>query len=742
MSRKFLVTFWLAFVAGIGLLTLVFFLIAEGKMGYMPSFEELENPRSSLATEVISTDNVVIGRYYLENRSNIAYENINPNLRNALLATEDIRFFSHNGVDLRALTRVIKGVVTGNSQGGGSTITQQLAKNLFPRERLNKLELVFRKLKEWIIAVKLERAYTKEEIMAMYFNTVPFSDNAFGVKSAAYVYFGKSVDSLKVEEAAVLVGMLKAPSTYNPRTKAENSTKRRNVVLDQMYRYKFITKQQRDSLFKAPIKLNFHADTHAEGIAPYFREHLRLWLKDWCSKNKKPDGTEYNIYKDGLRIYTTIDSRLQKYAEEAQREHLSEVQGTFFRYWAGKDPWKEFPTEWKAVYSHAPRYIELKKQGKSEEEIDREMKKPVPMRIFSYDGGEKDTVMSLYDSIRYHRMILQNGFLAVNPESGFVRAWVGGIDYRYFQYDHVNINTKRQIGSTFKPFVYTVAIRDKGYSPCFRVPNQPVTFEKGDPRFGLLEDWTPRNSDGKYGGTLSLKQALANSINSVTAYLMHEMTPDAVIKLVQAMGIKSEIPNQPSICLGSPDVSLYEMVGAYTTYANKGVHVDPIFVTRIEDRNGNVLQDFVATKNEALDEQTTYVMVDLMRNVVNGGTAARVRYRFKLMNDIIGKTGTTQNYSDGWFMGCTPDLVAGSWVGCEDRYIRFNSMQYGQGASTALPIWAKFFQKVYADSANFKQEINPEHTFAVPEGKLSIELNCNKFEGGGESSKPVINEFE
>ncbi|MCW5908207.1 MAG: transglycosylase domain-containing protein [Chitinophagales bacterium] len=743
MSVRFFIAFWVAFFISILFTVFLFYQLAEGNLGYMPGFAELENPKSSLATEVISTDREVIGRYYIENRSNITYDDLNDNLRNALLATEDIRFFQHTGVDLRALIRVVKGVATGNSQGGGSTVTQQLAKNLFPRERLNKLELVFRKLKEWIIAVKLERAYTKQEIMAMYFNTVPFSDNAYGVKSAAYVYFGKQVDSLKVEEAAVLVGMLKAPSTYNPRTRTENATKRRNVVLDQMYRYKFITKAERDSLFKLPIKLNFHPDTHAEGIAPYFREHLRLWLKDWCDKNPKPDGSKYNIYKDGLRIYTTIDSRLQRYAEEAQREHLSYMQSVFFNYWKTRDPWKDFPTEWKAIYTHAPRYKELKQAGKTDEEIDREMKKPIPMRIFSYDGGEKDTVMSPYDSIRYHRMILQNGFLAVNPESGFVRAWVGGIDYRYFQYDHVNINTKRQIGSTFKPFVYTVAIRDKGYSPCFRVPNQPVTFEKGDPRFNLLQDWTPKNSDGKYGGTLSLKQALANSINSVTAYLMHEMTPDAVIKLVQAMGVKSEIPNQPSICLGSADISLYEMVGAYTTYANKGVHVDPIFVTRIEDRNGNVLQDFVAQKNEALDEQTTYVMVDILRNVVNGGTATRLRYRFKLMNDIIGKTGTTQNYSDGWFMGCTPDLVAGSWVGCEDRYIRFNSMEYGQGASTALPIWAKFFQKVYSDSLNFKEEINPERTFAAPEGKLTIELNCKKYGGGsGESEKSVINEYE
>ncbi|MBL7777398.1 MAG: transglycosylase domain-containing protein [Chitinophagales bacterium] len=730
MSKKYFVGFWVLFFVGVLSVVVVFSLIADGKMGYMPSFQELENPNSSLATEVISTNNVVMGRYYLQNRSNITFDNINSNLKNALLATEDIRFWSHTGVDLRALLRVVKGVMGSDNAGGGSTITQQLAKNLFPREHRSKIELVFQKFKEWIISVKLERAYTKEEIMAMYFNTVPFSDNAFGIKSAAYVYFGKPVDSLKIEEAAVLVGMLKAPSSYNPRAKPEASLKRRNVVIDQLYTYKFITKEQRDSLFKLPIKLDFHPDTHTEGEAPYFREYLRLWLKDWCEKNPKPDGSTYNIYKDGLRVYVTLDSRLQHYAEEAQREHLSEMQNTFFNYWKDKDPWKDFPAEWDAVYKKCPRYKDLKQQGKTEAQIDAALKKPIPMRVFSYDGGEKDTVMSVYDSIRYHRMILQNGFLAVDPESGYIRAWVGGVSYKYFQYDHVNYKTKRQIGSTFKPFVYTVAIRDKGYSPCFRVPNQPVTFEAGDPRFGLLQDWTPKNSDGKYGGTLSLRQGLQNSVNTVSAYLMHEMTPEAVAKLVQSMGVKSDIPLQPSICLGSADISLIEMVGAYTTYANKGVHTEPLFVTRIEDRNGNVLQDFVAQRNEALDEQTAYVMVELLRQVVLGGTAARLRYRFKLMNDIAGKTGTTQNYSDGWFIGFTPDLVAGSWVGCEDRYIRFKSMQNGQGASTALPIWAKFFQKVYADSAHFRNIVNPNLRFEPPAEKLSIELDCSRFSGG------------
>lgn len=743
LSKRFLLIFWSLFVTGILAVALVFFLIAKGKMGYMPSFEELENPNNAIATEVISTDNKVIGKFYLQNRSNIAYENINNNLRNALLATEDIRFFDHTGVDLRALLRVIKGLVGHEGGGGGSTVTQQLAKNLFPRDHLNKIQLVFRKLKEWIIAVKLERSYTKQEIMAMYFNTVPFSDNAFGIKTAADIYFGKPVDSLKVEEAAMLVGMLKAPSEYNPHSNRhkKEALQRRNVVLDQMYHYDFITKAQRDSLQKMPIELNFHAQNQNEGEAPYFREYLRLWMKDWCDTHPKPDGTKYNLYKDGLKIYTTIDSRLQQYAEEAQREHLSEMQDVFFKAWQGKDCWKDYKTEWKAIVQHCPRYIDLKEEGKSDDEINDILSKPIPMKVFSYDGGEKDTVMSVLDSLRYHHMVLQNGFLAVDPESGAIRVWVGGVNYKYFQYDHVNINTKRQIGSTFKPFVYTVAIRDKGYSPCFRVPNQQVTFEKTDKRFNLLQDWTPRNADDKYGGTLSLKQALANSVNVITAYLMHEIGPESVVKLVQTMGITSDIPVQPSICLGTADISLFEMVGAYTTFANSGIHVEPIFVTRIEDRNGNVLQDFVAKKNEALDEQTTYVMDEMLRNVVLGGTAVRLRYKFKLMNDILGKTGTTQNYSDGWFIGCTPDLIAGCWVGCDDRYIHFHSMENGQGASTALPIWAKFFQKVYSDSLHFKQEVDPDRKFKVPDQKISIEMDCNKYDGGA-GKKENGSEFE
>ena len=716
--------FWKYFLFGLAGTVVFFLLMSVGLFGYMPSVEDLQDPNSALATEVISVDGKVIGKYYSQNRSNVTYADLPKCLVDALMATEDIRFHEHTGVDLKAIARAVSGVFAGG-KGGGSTITQQLAKNLFPRGNSWKIFVVIRKLKEWVIAAKLERAYTKEEIMALYLSTVEFSDNAFGVKNAAKVYFGKTVDSLKVEEAAVLVGMLKAPYTYNPRVHPENSKKRRNVVIDQMFHYNFINQQQRDSLFKLPLHIDFHPESHEQGEAPYFREYLRSWLKEWCKKNKKADGSNYDIYRDGLKVYTTIDSKMQQYAEEAQREHLTEWQKIFFKFKEGSDPWKDYPKEWERTYTQNDRYRGYKAEGKSRAEIDKLMSTPIPMTIFTYEG-EKDTVLSPKDSLIYYRLFLQNGFLAVDPYVGHIRAWVGGINFKHFQFDHVNESVKRQVGSTFKPFVYCAAIRDKGYSPCYQVPNLPVTFEKGDPRFGLSADWTPKNSDAKYGGMMTLRHALANSVNSVTAYLMHEMSPDEVVRLAHEMGIKNDIPSKPSICLGAVDASLFELVSAYTTFVNKGTHIEPIFVTRIEDKSGNVIQDFVAKQNEVLDEQTAYTMVELMRGVVKIGTGMRLRFKYGLQSDIIGKTGTTQNNSDGWFIGATPDILAGSWVGCEDRFIRFRSMAYGQGASTALPIWAKFMQKVYSDSTHFK-EFSRSHVFERP-AKMATELDCGAFE--------------
>ena len=715
--------FWKIYSSIIAIIALLFIFLIVGVFGSLPSTRDLENPQTSLATSVFASDGTVLGKYFEQNRTNIQFSNLPPCLIQALLATEDVRFYDHTGVDMKAIGRAIMGVLTHDSKGGGSTITQQLAKNLFPRKRVSKLMLVFRKLKEWVIAAKLEHAYTKEEIMAMYFNTVEFSDNAYGISSAAKIYFSKPVDSLLTEEAAMLVGMLKAPSQYNPRLHPDAARKRRNVVLDQMLHYNFITVAQRDSLFHLPITLAFDADTHEEGIAPYFREYLRLYLRDYFDKHPKADGTKYNIYKDGLKIYTTIDTRMQRYAEIAQREHLTEWQDLFFKTWKDKDPWKEFPEEWERTYTQSIRYKQYKADGKNRAEIDTLMNTPVQMHIFSWHG-EKDTLMSPRDSIRYHRMFLQNGFLALDPETGHIRVWVGGDNYKYFQYDHVNINTKRQIGSTFKPFIYTAAVRDKGYSPCYEVPNELITFEKGDKRYNLLEDWTPHNSDGKYGGKLTLMQGLANSVNTITAYLMHEMSTETVVKLAHEMGIKSEIPNQPSICLGTADISLIEMAGAYTTFINKGVYIEPTFLTHIEDRSGNVIATFAPERHEVLDEQTAYVMIEMLRGVVRHGTGVRLRYKYHLPGDIIGKTGTTQNNSDGWFIGCTPDLITATWVGCDDRFIRFRSMEYGQGASSALPICAKFLQKVYSDSVNL--DISDTLVFAQP-SKIAIELNCRNY---------------
>jgi penicillin-binding protein 1A len=715
--------FWVFYSIIILSIAALFFCIAKGYLGTLPSLVELENPQTSIATEVISADGVVLGKYFRENRTNVEFSNLPKSLVNALLATEDIRFYDHTGVDLRAVGRAFSGVLFRDSRGGASTITQQLAKNLFPRKHHgSKFQLAIQKFKEWVIAARLERTFTKDEIIAHYFNTVPFNDGAYGIGTAAQTYFSKPVDSLRIEEAAVLVGMLKAPTEYNPRTNPEASKKRRNVVIGQMYSYDFITKSQRDSLFALPLVINFDAGTHVEGPAPYFREYLRLYLADYLEKHPKPDGTKYDLYKDGLRIYTTINSKMQQFAEEAQKEHLQDWQKLFFKT-AAKDPWKDYPDEWERTYTQSTRYRQWKAQGKSREEIDALMETPIAMKIFTWQG-DKDTLMSPRDSIRYHRMILQNGFIAVEPESGYIRAWVGGDNYKYFQYDHVNVNTKRQIGSTFKPFVYAAAIRDKGYSPCYEVPNELVTFEKDDPRFHLQEDWTPHNSDNKYGGMLTLKQGLANSVNCITAYLMHEMSAETVVKLVHAMGVTSDIPAEPSICLGTADISLIEMAGAYTTFINQGVHVQPIFMTRIEDRSGNVIASFSADRNEVLDEQTAYVMVDLLRGVVLYGTGVRLRYKYHLLGDLIGKTGTTQNNSDGWFIGCTPQLITATWVGCEDRFIRFRSMELGQGASTALPICAHFLEKVLNDSTELGY--SPSATFPRPE-KINIELNCKNY---------------
>ncbi|HKC69044.1 MAG TPA: transglycosylase domain-containing protein, partial [Bacteroidia bacterium] len=668
---------------------------------------------------------------------NVKYNELSPNLVNALIATEDARFMEHSGVDLKALFRSVTGVLTGNSSaGGGSTLTQQLAKMQFPRENLSKFQIIFRKIKEWIIAVRLEKLYTKQEIMAMYLNKFDFLNLAVGVKSASQIYFNTSPDKLTVPQAAMLVGMAKNPSLFNPVRFEKRTQGRRNVVLSQMVKYNYLPQATYDSLKTQPLNLVFRPEDHNDGLATYFREYLRdNFLKEWCTTHKKENGKPYDIYRDGLKIYTTVDSRMQKYAEEAVTEHMTVLQEAFSKECKNK---KNAPFAWnvskdeiknimQSAMHRSDRWRSMKAGGKSEEEILQAFKTPTKMTVFSWHG-EIDTTMTPYDSIKYYKSFLQTGFMAMEPQTGYIKAWVGGINHTHFQYDHVKIG-KRQVGSTFKPFVYALAVQE-GYSPCYRIPNVRtcITTETGT-------EWCPDNSAGDEafeGKILTLKEALANSLNYVSAALMKQFGPQAVVNIAHRMGITSHLDAVPALCLGVADISLYEMVGANSTFANQGTYVQPIFVTRIEDKNGKVLEEFVPKTDEVFNEEKAYVMCELMKGVVQGGTGSRIRYRYKLMNPIAGKTGTTQNNSDGWFIGFTPDLAAGCWVGGEDRAVHFNTTADGQGASMALPIWAKFFQKVYAD----KTIKISKGDFERPSKMSEIELDCKTYnddnkQGGG-----------
>ncbi|MBK7856142.1 MAG: transglycosylase domain-containing protein [Bacteroidetes bacterium] len=680
--------------------------------GVLPTFEELENPDPNLASEVFSSDMIVLGKYFYQNRSNIKYKELSPNIVNALKATEDIRFEEHSGVDIRGLIRAIAKM---GRAGGGSTLTQQLAKNLFHEKPKSKLGRIKQKIQEWVISARLEKSYTKPEILAMYLNTVEFGHNAYGIKSAAKTFFNKTPAELKIEEASLLVGMLQAPSRYSPVSKINEATQRRNVVMSQMLKYKFTSQTYSDSLTTLPIKLKFQAEDHNEGLATYFREVLRLELIKWCREHRKADGSTYNLYRDGLKIYTTIDTRLQAMAEAALKQHLKDLQKQFNEHWKNRNPFVEHPEIITNAMKQSERYQALKAEGLSETQIEKNFKTKTEMTIFTWKG-ETDTLLSPLDSIKYYKKFLRSAIASINPHTGHVKAWVGGNDYRYFKYDQVK-DGKRQVGSTFKPFLYTIAMQE-GYSPCYKIPNARVTISQvGSP------DWSPENSDGKYGGMLTLKEALAESVNSISAYLMKQFGPQPMIEIVRKMGITAEIPAVPSICLGTPDVSLLEMVGAYSTFANKGVWTEPIYITRIEDKNGVVLQEFVPKNKEAISEETAYLMLNLMQGVTTG-TGARLRFRYNLTQPIAGKTGTTQNNSDGWFMGITPDLVTGVWTGCEDRSVHFRTTQLGQGANTALPIWALYMKNVWAD----KELKYSQQNFDAPKEKLSVELDCGKYE--------------
>jgi penicillin-binding protein 1A len=726
---KWVLILWAGFFASIGLLVGLFVLISNGYLGKMPSFQELENPESSQSSLLFADDGRLLGSYFIENRSDVDFRELSPNLVNALVATEDIRYFEHSGIDFRALARVFVGVVSGSNRGGGSTITQQLAKLLFTEKPGTNLERVRQKLNEWVIAVKLEKSYSKEEIIAMYLNKYDFINNADGIQTAARVYFGTTPDSLQLTQAATLVGMLQNASLYNPFRRPKLVTERRNVVLKQMYKYNYINKITYDSAVAQPLGLNINKQSHTDGEANYFREYLRGWLKDWAAKHYKADGSPYNLYRDGLRIYSTINYDMQAYAEKAVREHLSkDLQPAFYRHWKGytnapfdfdkEDADEQIDKILHTAMRRSERYRLMRKAKISKDSIEKVFHIPTHMTLFSW-RGDIDTVLSPMDSIRYYKEILQAGLMSVQPQTGQVKAYVGGLDYRYFKYDHVT-QAKRQVGSTFKPFVYALAMQEGNMSPCSKMANVQPIIRLPDGSF-----WKPHNSNKHFEGQeVTLKWALANSINWISAQLIDKYNPAAVVKMAKNLGVTSYIPPVHAIALGTPDISLYEMVGAMASFANKGVHLKPIFITRIEDKNGNVLQRFVPESNEAVSEETAYLMLSLMKGVVESGTGVRLRYKYGFTNPIAGKTGTTQNQSDGWFMGITPKLVTGVWVGAEDRSVHFRTITLGQGANMALPIWALYMKQVYAD----KNIDLYKGDFEAPAKPLSVEIDCDKYD--------------
>jgi penicillin-binding protein 1A len=725
--------FWKFFFYGLGAVALFFLFASWGIFGSMPSFEDLENPDSNLATEIISSDGVVIGKYFQKNRSQLKYSDLPKNLVDALVATEDERFYEHSGIDGRGTLRAIASLGT---SGGASTLTQQLAKQLFHGEGSKFLPFrIVQKAKEWIIAIRLERQYTKNEILAMYCNVYDFGNYSVGVSSAAQTYFSKNPKDLTIDESAILVGMFKNSGLYNPVRNPQGVKNRRNVVLSQMEKGHMITKEQKLHLQSLPITLHFKLESHREGTATYFREYLRDYMKKWVEENKKPDGSDYDIYKDGLKIYTTIDSRMQLHAEEAVYAHMANLQEEFFI--QSKDN-KNAPfvnisdTETQKILKQAMktsnRWAVLKSMDKSDEEVIKSFSEKVKMTVFTWKG-EKDTIMTPLDSIRYYKHFLQSGLMAMEPQTGNIKAWVGGINYKYFQYDHV-AQGARQVGSTFKPFVYAAAIEQLNMSPCDSIIDSPFTIPVG--RHHVTEIWTPKNSDNKYRGMVTLKRALANSINTVSAKLMDKVGPEAVVELTHKLGVKSQIPLQPSIALGAVEITVEDMVAAYSTFANQGVYTKPQFLSRIEDKSGVVIFEPIPESHDVLNKDIAFAVIKLLEGVTEGGSGNRLRtqdggngdnrwtgYPYLFTNPIAGKTGTTQNQSDGWFMGMVPNLVTGVWVGCEDRSARFKSITYGQGATAALPVWAYFMKLCYADE-NLKVS---KEGFERP-ANLSIKVDC------------------
>ncbi|NND62244.1 MAG: penicillin-binding protein [Flavobacteriaceae bacterium] len=738
--KKHIKIFWKIFGIGVTLFLLLFVLASWGVFGSLPDETSLENPEKDLATQIVASDGEVIGKFFKENRTPVQYEDLPEHLVNALIATEDVRFYDHAGIDAKGSVRALAFLGT---KGGASTISQQLAKQFFTDQvSRNKWQRGIQKIKEWIIAIRLERRYTKEEIITMYFNVYDFLNLAIGIESASNIYFNKAPNELNIEESAMLVGMFKNSSLYNPRRNPEGVTNRRNVVLSQMAKYEFITEAQKDSLQTLPLKVQFTPQDHDEGIGTYVREYIRGYMKKWAKDNPKPDGTLYDINSDGLKVYTSINSKMQTYAEQAVDAHIANLQKEFDRQNEKNKiaPFRDITSEEinkiiDAAMRRSDRWRELKKQGKKEKQIIESFKKETPMRIFSW-GGDIDTIMTPLDSIRYYKSFFQASMMSMTPQTGEIKAWVGGVNYKHFKYDMVKTG-KRQIGSTFKPFVYATAIDQMHMSPCDTLPNAPYCIPAG--KYGLLKEWCPKNSSGNYGGMMTLKAALAGSVNTVTARLIDRVGPRPVIDLVEKMGVDTkEVPEAPSIALGTPDVTLYEMVGAYSAFANEGVYVKPILVQRIEDKNGTILFQNVPETRDVMSNETAYVTVSLMQGVTNGGSGTRLRhnwaggspvykssvtgYPYEFDNPIAGKTGTTQNNSDGWFMGMVPNLATGVWVGGEDRATHFARTAYGQGATMALPIWAIYMRKCYEDETLDVSKNN----FKKPP-RISIETDCAKF---------------
>ena len=767
---KYVRWFWIIFLGGISALVLLFLFASWGFLGEMPDFKRIENPDTNLATEIISSDGKTLGKFYFnDNRTPIEFNELSESLVNALVSTEDVRHFEHSGIDGRGTLRAFFYL---GKKGGASTISQQLARQLFIgfRDKESTTNAIVQKVQEWVLAIRLERQYTKEEIIAMYFNIYDFGNNGDGIRSASRIYFNKEPKDLNIKESAMLVGMFKNSSLYNP-IPSKNPVgvkNRRNVVLAQMFKYEYISEQVKDSLQNTELDLNFTPETHSQGTATYFREYLRGFMKDWAKdeKNRKPDGSKYDLYSDGLKIYTTIDSRMQKYAEEAVGAHMPRLQAEFDLQNTPKynktPPFRELSqSEVTNLMNNAmkrgERWRILKSQGKSEKAIRASFQEPTEMRVFKWiDGkaGEVDTVMKPIDSMRYYKSFLRTGMMSMDPLTGHVKAWVGGMNYKHFQYDMVK-QGKRQVGSTFKPFVYATAIDQLQFSPCDSFPRTQITIEAN--KFGNPEPWTVKNSDGRYSGKQTLKDALASSTNTVTARLMNEIGPQPVVEMAKKLGITSEILPVPAIALGTPDISVYEMVAAYSTFANKGVYNKPVMVTRIEDKNGTVLYQFAPESKDVLSEEVAYVTVNLMEGVTKAGSGGRLRskgadkynkmyreimtgYPYELKNPIAGKTGTTQNQSDGWFMGMVPNLVTGVWVGAEDRAAHFRSITYGQGASMALPIWGLYMKACYADETlNVSTD-----SFEKPKD-LNIDINCEARDegdlGSDENSEDAV-EFD